>query len=81
MAVGERTRNMDEMLTSIANCYEEEFTTVFDCGCRGDDRDHVVGALSGYFFGRRRHPVTAGAKNALESPRQNWRDCSSDISE
>ena len=30
MAVGERTRNMDEMLTSIAKYYEEEFTTVID---------------------------------------------------
>jgi type IV pilus assembly protein PilC len=30
MAVGERTGNMDEMLTSIARYYEEEFTTVVD---------------------------------------------------
>lgn len=30
MAVGERTGNMDEMLTSIAKYYEEEFTTVVD---------------------------------------------------
>ena len=30
MAVGERTSNMDEMLTSIAKYYEEEFTTVVD---------------------------------------------------
>ena len=30
MAVGERTSNMDEMLTSIAEYYEEEFTTVVD---------------------------------------------------
>ena len=30
MAVGERTSNMDEMLTSIAKHYEEEFTTVVD---------------------------------------------------
>ena len=44
-------------------------------------RDHGGGALSAYFFGRRRHPVTARAKNALDSQRQNWRDCSSDISE
>ena len=29
-ATGERTSNMDEMLTSIANYYEEEFTTVVD---------------------------------------------------
>ena len=28
MAVGERTSNMDEMLTSNAKYYEEEFTTV-----------------------------------------------------
>ena len=30
MAVGKRTSNMDEMLTSIAEYYEEEFTTVVD---------------------------------------------------
>ena len=30
MAVGERTSNMDVMLTSIAKYYEEEFTTVVD---------------------------------------------------
>ena len=30
MAVGERTSNMEEMLTSIAKYYEEEFTTVVD---------------------------------------------------
>jgi len=30
MAVGERTSKMDEMLTSIAKYYEEEFTTVVD---------------------------------------------------
>jgi len=30
MAVGERTGNMDEMLTSLARYYEEEFTTVVD---------------------------------------------------
>ncbi len=30
MAVGERTGNMDEMLTSIAKYYEEEFTTLVD---------------------------------------------------
>ena len=30
MAVGERTANMDKMLTSIAECYEEEFTTIVD---------------------------------------------------
>jgi len=30
MAVGERTGNMDEMLTSIAKYYEEEFTAVVD---------------------------------------------------
>ena len=30
MAVGERTSNMDEMLTSMAIYYEEEFTTVVD---------------------------------------------------
>ena len=30
MAVGERTGNMDEMLTSIAKYYEEEFTTVVE---------------------------------------------------
>ena len=30
MAVGEHTGNMDEMLTSIARYYEEEFTTVVD---------------------------------------------------
>jgi type IV pilus assembly protein PilC len=30
MAVGERTSNMDEMLTSIAKYYEQEFTTVVD---------------------------------------------------
>ena len=30
MAVGERTGNMDEMLTSIAKYYEEEFTTLID---------------------------------------------------
>ena len=30
MAVGERTSNMDEMLTSIARYYEEEFITVVD---------------------------------------------------
>ena len=30
MAVGERTSNMNEMLTSIAKYYEEEFTTVVD---------------------------------------------------
>ena len=30
MAVGERTSNMDEMLTSIAKYYEEEFTTEVD---------------------------------------------------
>lgn len=30
MAVGERTGNMDEMLSSIARYYEEEFTTVVD---------------------------------------------------
>ena len=30
MAVGERTGNMDEMLTSIARYYEEEFTTFVD---------------------------------------------------
>ena len=30
MAVGERNSNMDEMLTSIAKCYVEEFTTVVD---------------------------------------------------
>ena len=30
MAVGERTKNMDEMLTSIAKYYEEEFTAVID---------------------------------------------------
>ncbi len=30
MAVGERTSNMDVMLTSIAKYYEEEFTTVAD---------------------------------------------------
>ena len=30
MAVGERASNMDEMLTSIAKYYEEEFTTVVD---------------------------------------------------
>jgi type IV pilus assembly protein PilC len=29
-AVGERTSNMDEILTSIAKYYEEEFTTVVD---------------------------------------------------
>ena len=28
MAVGKRTSNMDEMLTSIAEYYEEEFTPV-----------------------------------------------------
>ena len=30
MAVGERTSNMDEMLTSVAKYYEEEFTTFVD---------------------------------------------------
>jgi type IV pilus assembly protein PilC len=30
MAVGERTGNMDEMLTSIAKYYEEEFDTVVE---------------------------------------------------
>ena len=30
MAVGERTKNLDEMLTSIAKYYEEEFTAVID---------------------------------------------------
>ena len=30
MAVDERTDNMDEMLTSIAKYYEEEFTTMVD---------------------------------------------------
>lgn len=30
MAVGERTGNMDEMLTSISKYYEEEFTTLVD---------------------------------------------------
>jgi len=30
MAVGERTGNMDEMLSSIAKYYEEEFTAVVD---------------------------------------------------
>jgi type IV pilus assembly protein PilC len=30
MAVGERTGTIDEMLTSIAKYYEEEFTTVVD---------------------------------------------------
>ena len=30
MAVGERTGNMDEMLSSIARYYEEEFTTLVD---------------------------------------------------
>ena len=44
-------------------------------------RDHGGGALSACFFGRRRHPVTARAKNALDSQRQYWRDCSSDFSE
>ena len=44
-------------------------------------RDHGGGAFYAYFFGWRRHPVTARAKNALDSQRQNWRDCSSDVSE
>ena len=30
MAVGKRTADMDKMLTSIAECYEEKFTTVVD---------------------------------------------------
>lgn len=30
MAVGERTGNMNEILTSITKYYEEEFTTVVD---------------------------------------------------
>ena len=30
MAVGERTSNVDEMLTSVAKYYEEEFTTFVD---------------------------------------------------
>ena len=42
-------------------------------------RDHGGGALSAYFFDRRRHPVTARAKNALDSQRQNWRDYSANI--
>jgi hypothetical protein len=43
-------------------------------------RDHGSGALSAYFFGRRRHPITARVKNALDSPRRNWRVCLSNIS-
>jgi hypothetical protein len=35
-------------------------------------RDHAGGALSAYFFGRRRHPITTRVKNALDSPRRNW---------
>jgi hypothetical protein len=92
MAVGERTSNMDEMLTSVAKYYEEEFTTFVDgvstiieplmiVLVRAMIWTIVVALYPAYFFGRRRHPVTARAKNALDSQRQNWRDCSPDISE
>ena len=92
MAVGERTNNMDEMLTSIAKSYEEEFTTVVDGLSTIIEPLMIVlvGAMIGIkvvalylpiFFGRKSHPISAKAKNALDSQRQNWRDCLPAISE